>query len=154
MDRTFRGLTAGIIASVPKYVWNLFDYYLLHLTNLRFIDWSGMLLMGHIPDSTMDFILASFYLFLWDGLLGIAFAHLLGKTTSRGYIIKGIMFSFAVAFIFRTLVLFYRIPVLSHSQTSLGMISNQLAGFLWGGLTGLILKWLDKANSFEKGFDK
>ena len=153
MDPTLRGLTAGIIAAVPKYVWNLIDYYLLHLTNLRFIDWSGMLIMGHIPDSTLDFMLASFYLFLWDGLLGIVFAHLLGKTTSRGYIIKGIMFSFAVAFIFRCLVLFYRFPSLD-AQTSLGMISNMFAGFLWGGLTGLIFKWFDKANSFEKGLIK
>lgn len=151
MDRTLRGLTAGIIAAIPKYLWNLIDYYWLHLNNLRFIDWSGMLMMGHIPDSTLDFIFASFLLFLCDGIIGIAFTYLLGKTTSRGFIIKGLVFSYVVTFIFRTLVLFYRIPVLSDSQTSLRMMSSMFAGFLWGGLTGLILKWLDKASFFGKG---
>ena len=139
MDRTLRGLTAGIIAAVPKYVWNLIDYYLLHLTNLRFIDWSGMLLMGHIPSSTLDFMLASFYLFLWDGLIGIVFAHLLGKTTSRGYIIKGIMFSFAVAFIFRMPGAFLSNSRLIGCPNFTGNDIQQFAGFSMG--------WINRPDS-------
>lgn len=39
MDRTTRGLLAGIIASIPMNAWNLFDYYFLHITQIRFLDW-------------------------------------------------------------------------------------------------------------------
>ena len=146
MDRTIRGLIAGIIAVIPKYIWNITDYYWLHFTKLRFIDWTGMLMMGHIPDSPLDFILATLYLFLWDGLMGIIFAHLLRQTTSRGYLIKSLMFSYGIAFVFRTLVLFYRITPLLSDQSTAGMISNQLGGLLWGLCMGLALKWLDRAN--------
>lgn len=74
--------------------------------------------------------------------MGIVFAFFISKTASQAYIIKGIIFSFAIDFIFRTLVVFFRIPILSNSYTSLGMLSNKLAVFLWGGLIGLIFKWL------------
>ncbi len=143
MDRNLRGLTAGITAAAPKYIWNLIDYYLLHLTSRLYLDWPAILIIGRLPGSVPDFILATFYLFLWEGLMGIIFAFLIRKTASRAYIINGIMFSFAIDFIFRILVVFYQIPVLSDPYAPPGMISSLFAVFLWGGLTGLILKRLD-----------
>lgn len=40
MGQIFRGLVAGLIAGVAMNIWNLTDYKLFNITNLRF--WTGL----------------------------------------------------------------------------------------------------------------
>ena len=77
MDRTFRGLIAGMIAAIAMKTWNLIDYYFFN--NLRFLDWSAVLVSGAKPKSIFEVIVDLIVVIIWDGVLGIVFAHLLTK---------------------------------------------------------------------------
>ena len=145
MDRTMRGLLAGIIAGVVMNAWNLFDYYFLHITELRFLDWLAVLLTWARPLNGFETIL---YLVLqtivWDGVLGVGFAHLVVSITSENIIYKSTLYSIVLWFTFKVIVNFYHVPVLTAKQSFPGRLSNLLAAILWGLTLGFVLKKLEK----------
>lgn len=76
-DRTTYGLVAGIIAGVTMNAWNLFDYYVLHLTEIRFLDWLAVLITWAKPANGFQTVIAIvLQTIVWEGFLGIALAHL------------------------------------------------------------------------------
>lgn len=145
MDRTTRGLVAGIIAGIAMNAWNLFDYYLLHITELRFLDWLSVLLTWKKPENSFQTVIALILqTVVWDGFLGIIFAHITVLTTSRLVVCKSVLYSVLLWFIFKTIVNLYRVPFLSADLPYNGRLSNLLAAIIWGIVMGLVLKALDK----------
>jgi hypothetical protein len=152
VDRTTRGLLAGIIAGIVMNAWNLFDYYFLHITRIRFLDWVSILGNWAISTNNLEIIfLLIFQTVIWDGFLGIIFVHLVKLTTSKGIIYKSVFYSSLCWFFFKIIVNFYRVPVLSGgTQTTPGLLSNFLAAILWGIILGFVLKKLEKTSSTYK----
>lgn len=144
MDRTLRGLLAGVIAGSAMNVWNLLDYYFFHITKIRFLDWASVLLSWSKPHTAGETVIYLTIHLLWDGFLGIIFAHLLVPITSTGVIIKSTLYGVLLWFSFKIIVNLYRVPVLSGLQPFPGAISNLLAVILWGIVLGIVLKKLDK----------
>lgn len=144
MDRTIRGLLAGVIAGIVKDSWNLIDYYFLHITEIRFLDWAAILATWSRPRNSLGTVFFLMLQILWDGFLGIIFAHLLISITTRYLIVKSIFFSLMLWFAFKIIVNLYRVPLLSGIQPQPGAISNVMAVILWGVIMGLVLKKLDK----------
>lgn len=144
MDRTIRGLTAGIIAGTVKNLWNLGDYYFIHITDVRFLDWVSVLSTWAKPKDTFFTIFCLVVQILWDGFLGIIFAYLVGSVTSRSVVVKSMTYGLILWFIFKVIVNLYRVPYLAGTQPIPGAMSNVAAIILWGVLLGLILKKLDK----------
>lgn len=145
MDRTIRGLIAGVVAGFIKNIWNLTDYYLLHLTKIRFLDWFGVLSNWERPANSLETII---YFVLqtvvWDGFLGVAFANMVPLITSKAIVYKSTLYSMLLWFIFKVIVNLFRVPFLSGKQPLPGRISNILSIILWGVLMGLVLKKLEK----------
>ena len=144
MDRTIRGLLAGVIAGIVKDGWNLIDYYFLHITEIRFLDWAAILATWSRPRNSLSTVFFLMLQILWDGFLGIIFAHLLISITTRYLILKSILFSLMLWFVFKIIVNLYRVPLLSGIQPQPEAISNVMAVILWGVIMGLVLKKLDK----------
>ena len=144
MDRTIRGLLAGVIAGIVKDSWNLIDYYFLHITEIRFLDWAAILATWSRPRNNLSTVFFLMLQILWDGFLGIIFAHLLISITTRYLILKSILFSLMLWFVFKIIVNLYRVPLLSGIQPQPEAISNVMAVILWGVIMGLVLKKLDK----------
>lgn len=147
MDRATRGLLAGIIAGIAMNVWNLFDYYVFHITEIRFLDWSYVLLTLNKPENFLQGVIALIIqIIVWNGFLGVVFAHLLVLITSKGIVYKSTIYALLLWFIFKVAVNFYQIPVLSGVQPFSGAISNLMAVILWGIILGLTLKIFEKSN--------
>jgi len=144
MDRTLRGLLAGLIAGCAMNVWNLLDYYFFHITKIRFLDWAAVLLTWSKPPTASETVVYLIIHLIWDGFLAIIFAHLIVSITSRGLIIKSTLYSVLLWFFFKIIVNLYRVPVLSGLQPFPGALSNLLAVILFGIVLGLALKKLDK----------
>ena len=144
MDRTIRGLLAGVNAGIVKDSWNLIDYYFLHITEIRFLDWAAILATWSRPRNSLSTVFFLMLQILWDGFLGIIFAHLLISITTRYLILKSILFSLMLWFVFKIIVNLYRVPLLSGIQPQPEAISNVMAVILWGVIMGLVLKKLDK----------
>jgi hypothetical protein len=143
LDRTFRGLIAGMIASIAMNIWNLIDYYFFHITHLRFLDWIAVLASGEKPQSIFEVIVDLILVILWNGVLGIIFAHLLMKITSRGVIVKSSIYGLLLCFAFHTITVLYRIAPITAGQTFPGRLSILLAALLWGIILGWVLKKFD-----------
>lgn len=144
MDRTLRGLVAGIIAGVVMNIWNLTDFYLFHISNLRLLEWVAVLTSGKKSQSsfqaTTDFLVQ----IIWDGFLGIIFALLLTKITSKGVIIKSIVYSSLCWFFFRSIATLFRLEPLITGQTFPERFSNLMGAVLWGLVLGVLLKRFDR----------
>lgn len=141
MDRTTCGFLAGIIGGIAMNIWNLIDYYVLHITQIRFLDWFIVLATLDKPTNAyMAVIGLILQITVWDGFLGILFAHLVPLITSKGIVYKSTLYGVLLWFIFKTIVNLYNVPVLSGMQPFPGGLSNLLAIILWGIVLGVVLK--------------
>jgi len=86
MDRYHRGLVAGMIAGIPMNIWDLISYHYLRFSELRYLDWSAVTIFGHLPKGNAEIAFALISHFFWVGFLGMIFAFLIGKITSRKYL--------------------------------------------------------------------
>lgn len=145
MDRTIRGLIAGISASAVMEIWNLTDYYLIHITKLRFLDWAAVLLTWDLPKTGFLVVFSLMIHILWNGFLGIIFVNLSISRNSKSLSIKSTIYSMMLWFIFKVIVNLFRVPFLSGSQPIPGAMSNVIAVILWGLALGLILEKLNKS---------
>ena len=146
MDRTLMGLVAGLIAGAAMNAWNLFDFYLLNLTQVRLVDWASCLTVWMRPTSTADIGLFLFIHLVWTGFLGVVFAHLVRLITSRHMLIKSTLYSLVLWFTFKVIINLYQVPFISGRPNPelLGGLSMIFSAVLWGIVLGLMLRALDK----------
>lgn len=145
MDRTFQGLTAGLIGAVVMNFINLVFYYIFKLTEIRFLDWGSIVMLGHKPESFIEIIYGLIIHILWTGALGIIFSYLIPKITSQGYLIKGGLYAFLLTFIFRSIVRLYNVPILNKVSVKTSLI-NTSSAFLWGLILAALLKKFEESN--------
>ena len=146
MDRTLRGLFSGIVAGIAMNIWNLTFRYFVHAKMFRLLDWVAVLAGGgKLADSGPKIGVNLVVQIIWDGTLGIIFAHLLTRITSRGLLIKSVVYSTMLWFFFATTARLFGLTPLTSVDDFTGRVINLLGAVLWGIVLGLMLKRLDKA---------
>lgn len=141
MDRTYRGLTAGIIGAIFMNIINLILYN-YQVVTVRFLDWGGILMFGTRPDNFLEITYGLMVHIFWTGVLGVIFSFLLPEITSRGAFLKGGIYAFLVTFIFRVVTLIYDVPFLSQIPVITNLI-NTMTAFFWGLLVIELLYLFD-----------
>lgn len=150
MDRTISGFFSGIVAGIMMNIWNLFDYYILHLSPIRFLDWFFVLLYWVKPTSRFELAFSLILqIIVWCGFMGVIFAHVVKLITARYIIFKSILYSMILWFIFKVIVNFYEVPVISGKPPIQGGMSNIFAIIIWGIVTGLMMKYFEKNKKSE-----
>lgn len=147
MDRFHRGFVAGVIAGIFLNIYNFIFYYIFNITEIRFIDWTSILLFGSRPENIHEIILNLAFQLLWDGFLGVVFAYLIPQTTSRGFLIKGPLYGAFLTFVFRSFAETYRIPFLTNQFPLMTFEVNTGGVLLWGLILTFTLKKLDQLES-------
>lgn len=142
MDRFHRGLIAGIIAGVIMNVWSFISYYLLQFTTRKYVDWTGVILYGDLPRNIGETIYALLIHLVWTGLLGVIFAYILPRITSRGYLIKGVFFGFVTGFITYAITTLFKTPHITITPLRT-VISDHIGGVIFGLVLAQMLYWLD-----------
>jgi uncharacterized membrane protein YagU involved in acid resistance len=142
MDRFFRGFIAGISGGLAMNVWSFFSYYVLNFTDKRFLDWTSVILYGHLPNSVLEAVYALLIQILWVGLLGILFAYLVPVITSRGYLLKGAIYGLLMGFIIYAVTTVYKVPNLTTFNLAT-VFSNHIGGLIWGLTMAYVLYRLD-----------
>ncbi len=92
MDRFFRGFTAGVVGGVLMQIWSFFSFHVLDFCKLRVIDWAAIMIFGKQTETILETIFAVFAHLLFAGFLGMVFAFLLLRVTSRLCLLKGVIF--------------------------------------------------------------
>jgi hypothetical protein len=142
MDRTYKGLIAGVVGAIPMNIINLI-FYGLNLVQIRYIDWSGIILTGDRPNDLNSFIYSLIYQIFWSGVLGIGLAFLIPAISSRGYFLKAVLYSLFVAFILRGIVVMFQVPQLYKVLTVTSEL-NSISVVSWALTAGYMLYFLDK----------
>ncbi|MDW7651373.1 MAG: hypothetical protein SCM57_08585 [Bacillota bacterium] len=124
-------------------IWTLIAIFILNLEIIRFIDWSAMVLYGDLPRSFAEGVVALFMHLLWTGLLGIVFAYLIPQITSRGYLLKGVVYGVLVGFITYAIPTLFQLPILKENSLTT-VLSNITGGTIWGLTLAQTLRWLDR----------
>ncbi|MBS4026410.1 MAG: hypothetical protein KGZ96_12130 [Clostridia bacterium] len=150
MDRTLRGLAAGLIGSVVMNIWNLLSFYTLNLADKRFIDWSSTLVFGRMATSFSEIMLSLIFQVVWSSFFGVIFALLIPTITSQAYIIKGAVFGFLLSFIFYIVPMLFRVPFLAEATVGT-VITEMVGGTIWGITTAVVLAYLSKYNRLVNG---
>ncbi len=144
MDRFHRGFIAGVIAGVFLNIYNFISYYVFKITEIRYIDWTSILMFGHRPENMNAIIVNIIFQLLWDGFLGVIFVYLIPKATSRGYLIKGPLYATFLTFVFRSIAELYRVPFLTDKFPLMTFQVDIVGVILWGLILTFTLKQLDQ----------
>ena len=143
MDRTIRGLYAGILAAIPMNLWSYFSFYIIGLTDFRLLDWGAYLMFGNPPLNIVETIVGQLIQILWSGFLGIIFSLLIPITTSKSLVIKGVLYGFITGFLIYVIPIIFGTPILSDPTTGRA-VSQAIAGIIWGVFLTYILFYLYK----------
>jgi len=145
MDRTMRGLYAGMLAAIPMNLWSYISFYLIGLTDFRLLDWGAFIIFGNPPANIVETIVGQLAQILWSGFLGIIFSLLIPITTSKSLVIKGVFYGFITGFFIYAIPVIFRTPILGEPTTGRA-VSQAIAGIIWGGSLSYISVYLSRKN--------
>ena len=144
MDKINMGFFAGIIGGIIMNVWSFISYYLLNFTTRRYLDWSGVLLYGRLPQNSIEVIYALFIHFVWVGFLGVVFVLIIGDMSeSQGLLVKGAGYGLISGFIIYAIPVVFGIQFLEFTPVET-VISNHIGGVIWGLTMVRSLSYMDK----------
>lgn len=148
-DRLTRGFIAGVISGI---VTNAFNILLgaSGLSELRFLDWTGIVMYDHIPPFTLgEMIFALVGQLIFTGGLGVLFIYLIPLITSKNLLFKSWLWGASIWFVIDGLTTLYKMEGIS--PTSLGTsVGNYLSASLYGLVLAPLLARL--APMGEAGF--
>ena len=147
-DKALVGFISGMLAAVGSDIVNWIFYLTTH-EGKRFLDWASIISLGHLPQSLGELIVTHLALLIWDGLMGVLFVLLISYIKPNHLVYKGILFSFALLFVFRAITILFRVQGLE--SVSLVVFLSQVAcSIIWGALAGLSI---NKFNIFPENAD-
>lgn len=128
--------------------WDLISYYFLDFGSFRYLDWAAMLLYGEPPENIYETIMSFTMQVLWAGFLGVIFAFLIPKLTSRAYLLKGMFYGLIVFFIIYAIPVLYQVPHLYRTGPNT-QFSHLIGSILYGAITASMLHRLDNTTNVK-----
>lgn len=147
MDKRFsHGFRSGLIGGITMNAFSLFNYYVLHGTTLRFLDWGSVMLYGYRTDS---FFAASFALaaqLIFASFLGIVYAYLTTQIKDGHYLFKGWMFGAMSWFFINALDILMQLQPLEEIPP-LTAFSSFIGASLYGVVLGYFFHMYNRNNT-------
>jgi len=138
-DRFERGFIAGVSGGIIMNIWSFISGY-IQFTDLRMVDWAGIMFFGHTPPFTpVESVIAFFLQLGFSGFFGVLFAYLIPMLTSKSLHFKGLVFSSAVWFFIYGITTLFRVPGLVPAPAGT-VVSNLISALLFGFVTSYVLK--------------
>lgn len=134
-DRMTRGIIAGAVGAIVQDVYT-FGARMAGFTKIEYEDFAEILFFSKpIPGFFPSFFGLLGHL-VWDIFLGIMFAYLIKYTSSRFYVLKGLVYGSFIWWMIKVACTLFRIPVLA------SMPSRQVGVYLIGAmLFGLVVAY-------------
>jgi hypothetical protein len=131
------GFLAGLLAGVVMVGWNLFDFYFLHLTKTRLLDYLNILTSGLPPHGPGEVLFAQGLHLLWLGFLGVVFAYLVPFISSRNFLFRGWLYSIVVWILTDTFPVIFHVAHLEKTP-----FPTRLSAAIGATFWGLVLAWI------------
>lgn len=138
-NRFERGFIAGVIGGLIMNSWSFISGY-IRFTDIRIVDWSGIMFFGHTPPFTLIETIVALGLQLgFSGFLGVVFAFLIPMITKQNLYFKSLVFGAAIWFFIYGVITLFQVP--GTVPISVGtVVSNLLSALLFGLGTAFYLK--------------
>jgi uncharacterized membrane protein YagU involved in acid resistance len=143
VDLFFRGFFSGVGGGLIQILWGFITKDLLHFSTRNYLDWSAVILFGNLSTTWYESLLAFSGHLVWTGFLGIIFGYLLPLLSPRGYLFKGIVYSFMISYFLDGLAVIFRIPYFTMVPFSTAL-TNAIGSILWGICTAYFLHRLNR----------
>lgn len=141
-DRFAGGFIAGVFGGIVMNVFNL-SVYILGISEFRYLDWAAVTIYGTRPTSFAEVVFALIAQLGAVGVLGIAFAYLITKITSRNVILRGLVFGSAVWFLLYAITLIYNVEQTIPLRVNTAL-PDLIGGMIYGITVALTLRWMDR----------
>ncbi len=144
-DRISVGFISGLIAGAAMIVID-WGGYLLGLYNERLLNWASTITLGRLPNTAFEVVFTQLEQILFSGFMGIPFAYVLLKLTSKNLLLKGWIYGVFVQEVTYALAIAFRLPNLE-VHTFNATISHLLSASVYGLVLAYVLKRLDKVGT-------
>lgn len=141
-DRFIKGLFAGLVAGIVHDFYDVITN-LLKIDEHSYFDWVGIVIIGKEPKTLIEYILTISAKTFLSAILGILFAYLIPKLTSKNLVIKGSIFGATIWFIFFTAVFVFKIEKLMDTNAT-SALSDAVNSIVYGIILALGYNYLDK----------
>lgn len=148
MDRFIAGWLSGIVGGILMNIWSFFSYHVLNFENHRYIDWTGAVIYGKLPESILEIVIAIILNLLFAGFLGGVYAMIIFVLGSDHHLLKGVIISTFFAFIFFTVPSLFQEPILKIVEVE-SVISNYIGAVIWGLSVSTVLQRIDINKSIK-----
>lgn len=139
-DRLTLGFIAGVLSGI---LMNLESHlsYSLQLNTLRYVDWAGITLFGHLPPfETGEIIWAQIAHLFFTGILGIIFIYLIPYVTNKNLLLKGWIYGVLLWFVINAVD-----PVILELEgIPVTPLRTSVSNFTGASIFGLALAWTTK----------
>lgn len=112
-DRMTRGIIAGAVGAVVQNVY-IFAAQMTGFTRTNYEDYSEMLFFSKLQPGFFPTFFGLIGHLIWDVLLGIIFVYGIKYTSSRFYILKGIVYGAFIWWVVNVIYRLFRIPIFSN----------------------------------------
>jgi uncharacterized membrane protein YagU involved in acid resistance len=142
-ERLFIGVLGGIIAGILKDIPDAFFYYGLKITNITFLDYAGVIVLGHRPRGMAEYFYSIIFEAIFSILLGIIFVYFTTRLEAKHYLLWGAYYGAIVWFAIRAAVLGLNIRLLADGHILTAFI-NSLDSIIYGMILGYIIRYMEK----------
>ena len=137
------GLISGFCGGLAATVVNLLLIHIFEFGKVRFMDFAGLFIFGHLPQDFGEHLLAFFAFLGFSATLGVIFIRLISIPPKPYLLVKTIHFGLGIWFFSYAITLLFKVPELEKISLP-SAITNLLASTAYGLGMGLVLKWLLK----------
>lgn len=144
MDNFVRGFIIGVLTSAVKDGINAIDYFVFHITNIRYPDFMASIVMGRPIHTVAEYIICQIIELGYEGMIGILFIYFANRTRYKKNLwFKGLIIGIGAYIINYALASFFKLPVIKLVDAKT-IISQVLTSGLFGILMGICTYWWGK----------
>lgn len=142
-ERFSRSLVAGFFTSLILLALNLFSYYILQVSQRRFINYSALMIFGRKFNNFPEAIISSIAQISFSICLFVIFSYLILQKKRETYLLRGLFIGFGSWF--AILSLSYIIGIHKILLMDIGSATSFLVtSVIWGILGAWFLHMLDE----------
>lgn len=146
-DRFIKGLISGVASGIVHDFLDIISN-LIKIDKHTYFDWAGIVLYGKEPKTIIEYILTVSSKTFLTALLGILFAYLIPKLTSKNLVIKGGIFGLTFWAIFFTSVYVFKIDKLMDTN-AVSALSDGVNSIVFGIVLALVYRYLDNKQKLK-----
>lgn len=149
MGHFLRGFLSGLLAGFVANMVGFVSYNILNLTQLRFLDFAAVFILGRRSANLGELLLALGAQLFFSSLVGVLFSWVVSRSSRDNLTLKAIAYSLTVWFSTYALSVLFKVSPLQGVDLSTA-VSNLVTALIYGLVLYFAYEYLGKRYPYEK----